>query len=498
MLRDELQTLIQRIPPETWHAQRWFGGKDRRIEGIALRDFAQLPDDNSQAFLTLIDISYADAPTETYFLPMASGGCQPPGNSNSQQDTVQLDGLSDPDLCRKMLRAFADNARLQACHGRFIFQATPALLSTLKSQTTDAVTVLPPHQSNSLVNFADVALLKCLRRPAPGINPDVEVAGFLTTQTKFQNIARLLGTLTYVDGDTQWSLAILQTFIPNQGNAWSLWQDILRETLASGGCKPPDNRSSLRARRLGERTGELHVALASRDEVPDFAPEQIDKNVAQLTAAARTEEIHRALATLRDRRHTLPADLQEYCAAVLAGEDRLVAAASGDVAHGWNRIRIHGDYHLGQVLVKDDDFVIIDFEGEPMRTLEDRRAKHCALRDVAGMLRSFNYAGFAALFDTAGVPGIDPQLRAQRRQEWEAETRAAYLEGYFSAARASRAPLFPADRQERENMLRGYELEKAMYELRYELANRPDWVRIPLSGILHYIARGLPFVGPQK
>jgi trehalose synthase-fused probable maltokinase len=248
------------------------------------------------------------------------------------------------------------------------------------------------------------------------------------------------------------------------------------------------------ARLLGQRTAELHLALASEAADLRYSPEAFSSVLQQQLCDSMSELAQESMTMLRRRLSDLPARLRQKAGSALQSEKKILSQFQllRKKKLAGSRIRIHGDFHLGQVLCTDDDYVFIDFEGEPARTLTERRAKYSPLRDVAGMLRSFHYAAYAALFRSRG-PGesgaADPGSRAPLATLWYRRVSAEYLRGYFQTA--SEAKFLPAERNEMEFLLSLLLLEKAMYELKYELNHRLAWVEIPLEGILE-LAR--PFV----
>ncbi len=517
---------IEAIAPETWHARRWFAGKSRRLAARSVRDLVLLPGDGPPLALALVDLTFAEGGGETYFIPLALA----PSAREPSEETLLgverdgtkwdlVDGVTEQTLGPALLKLLGEKTELPGEHGRFLFQATRAFDDIVGPATDLPVSVLPPLQSNSLVNYGDRALLKCMRRVRPGVNADLEVTYFLTTKTAFANIPRVAGMIEYVDeGHSHWPLAILQSYVENQGNAWELIQEDLREfyeqaagdTASAAAALELIKQHSQTVYELGERTGELHAALASDESSPDFAPEPVTGGDWAKWAGALLQELKESFEMLRQRIEQLPADEQADCRRLSEREPAIAATAErlksypelhlspspplrsgegvggevpgSEVPAGPFKIRFHGDYHLGQVLVTRGDFVIIDFEGEPMRPIEQRRSKQLALKDVAGMLRSFNYAGYAALFETFPAQENQHRLEPYRRR-WERAMRVGFLQGYRRTVASARVPLAPATEAGLQQLLDIFELEKALYELRYELSNRPDWVRIPVKGI---------------
>jgi maltose alpha-D-glucosyltransferase/alpha-amylase len=377
---------------------------------------------------------------------------------------------------------------------------------------------LKAEQSNTSIRFGDRLILKLFRKLEAGINPDLEIGRFLTEQTDFRHTPRVAGALEIRGrGHEPVTLGVLQEFIPNEGDAWRYTLDSLGrffdrvamswgQTAAAataGGVVPAEPLTALAERELGaddferigtyvptvrllaERTAELHIALAS-GRGKDFAPEPFSELYQRSLYDSMRSLTKKNLRLLRSRLAACPEAERPAAEWVLAAEERILdrfhRLTSRKLAA--ERTRVHGDYHLGQVLYTGRDFVILDFEGEPARSLSERRLKRSPMRDVAGMLRSFQYAAYVALFEevASGVSSAEagPALESWALY-WERWVSAAFLQAYLNRVRG--AEFLPASAEEREILLDTFLLEKAIYELGYELNNRPDWVRIPLQGI---------------
>jgi malto-oligosyltrehalose trehalohydrolase/4-alpha-glucanotransferase len=316
------------------------------------------------------------------------------------------------------------------------------------------------EQSNTSIRIGDGAILKVIRRLEEGVHPELDVGRFLTNQAGFGGIPAMLGWVELA-GAIPTTLSVLQSFVPNKGDGWG-W---VVDRLKAGQTK----EAVTWLRRAGTRTAEMHRAFAIDTTDPDFRPEPVQAaDVRTWTEAVRTMA-RRALDGLAAARGGLAPETRALADTLLGRRDQMnrQIEALADHVPAFARTRHHGDYHLGQVLVAGDDAIIVDFEGEPMRPLAERRAKHAPLRDVAGMLRSVAYAAAGS---------------GQDHEAWAREASAAYLDAYFEAVRGS--PGVPHDRAEAERLVRFFMLEKAFYEVVYELSNRPDWVGIPLRGIL--------------
>ncbi|MEP7105794.1 MAG: phosphotransferase, partial [Chloroflexota bacterium] len=361
------------------------------------------------------------------------------------------------------LEAITRRRRFRGAGGDLLALPAP-LLKLLRDLPPDLAPALSAsEQSNNSIVFGERLILKIYRRIEDGINPDLEVVRFLTERTDFRNIAPVAGSILYRRGPGATAVVgMLQRYVPHHGDAW---KHVLHLLDTEGHAAFQDD-----ARRLGRRTAELHLALASEPDDPAFAPEPTTmlyaRSVYQSIRTLSTqvmELVRRNLGSDPDAAELLKREpaLLKRSRAIL---DRPVAA---------RRIRVHGDYHLGQVLWTGEDFVIVDFEGEPARGLSERRIKRWALKDVAGMLRSFDYAAHTA----GAVPG------------WAAEVSDAYLQGYVETPGIGGASFMPRTADETRLLLDVMLIEKALYELRYEINSRPTWARIPLRGLLDLAER---------
>ncbi len=444
-------------------SQRWFGGKSRDVLDARVLDAGVVPGEPPLIAFAIVEVRYGLQSHDLYHLPL---GFRPESDQwkasiiAATEGWTVYDAIADPALVRGIVDLIADDATLDIGEATLLFRSTGDLRDSLgeRSETRP----MGAEQSNTSVVIDERLSLKVYRRIEAGVNPELEILRFLT-ERGFDHIAALEGYISYEGRPLEATLAILQQFIPSQGDGWELALD----TLASDpGWLPAHTR------RLGEVTAELHNALASDPADPHFAPEEPSTEALALISASIDEEIEQVFAALPD----IPA-----VASVRGrGEevrDRLRALTHiGSVGRV---IRHHGDYHLGQALrTNDEDWLILDFEGEPARSVPERRRKRSPLRDVAGMLRSFAYAASASEIQR-GVKAPDG---------WEQECRTEFIEGYLHTVDAA---LLPPDRKSIERLLTVFELEKAVYELRYELGNRPDWVSIPVAGILRMLEQEL-------
>jgi maltose alpha-D-glucosyltransferase / alpha-amylase len=512
------EALERQVLPAFLQAQRWFGGKARRVEAVRLADRADLPD--GRTFLTLLTVAFADGTEDLYFLPLgvATGTAAARFEdalrpwavarlTGPDGEAVLYDPLAADDACTALLDAIGAGREGPSRAGLIRGIPTTAF-AELRGDPAVPLPVRrgPATSSNSLVFFGDRLLLKLFRRLEVGINPDFEIGRFLTEKSTFERVPKVAGTLEYHrPGEGPISLALLQAAVSNQGDGWRHALEELsryferaspRDPVApderplpelADVALPPAAQETVgtylqTAATLGRRTAELHVALAGDADDPAFRPEPWTAADAAALRDSIREQAEGALTALRDNLPRLP-EAVAIPARRLLDEGLTALDRVRDVtAGGGAKIRCHGDYHLGQVLWVDNDFVILDFEGEPTRPVEERRAKQSPLKDVAGMLRSFHYAAYAGLFAFTKDRPWDFERLVPWAEWWYRWSAAGFLRAYHAAA--GDAAFLPASRGDLAALLDSFMLEKAFYELSYELNNRPDWVRIPLRGIL--------------
>ncbi|MDP9191246.1 MAG: maltose alpha-D-glucosyltransferase [Acidobacteriota bacterium] len=500
--------------------RRWFGGKGRSIASISVRDAVELPDDSR---LVILDVEFNEGEPLTYQLPLGIANVRReqdqarnvPVIARLREGAVLYEPIQDEAFANVLLDTITRKRQLRANRGSMTgapVRALKELRGTEKLETH----VLGVEQSNTAIIYGQRLFLKLFRRLESGINTDAELTRFLNEETSFRNTPRLAGTLEYREADngTPITAAILQGYLPNSGDAWAYTLDAIGRyydtLLSDAGAaeriaraiphgsivalshKPlPDvARETIGgyiadAELLGLRTAQMHLALASRDDIPAFAPEPFTPHYQRSIYQSMRTQVVQTLQFVRRR-----AERSDELERLLAKEDELHLQVRA-VLHGkieTLRIRVHGDYHLGQVLYTDNDFAIIDFEGEPARPLSERRLKRSALRDVAGMLRSFHYAPYAVVYGT--TPGSYVRTEDRSRLEagarfWHQWVGAAFLRSYL--AESAKGKHLPTKPEAVETLLNAFLIEKALYEVVYELNNRPDWVRIPLRGILDLV-----------
>jgi maltokinase len=424
--------------------QRWFGSKSRTVSHATVIDRATLRDTDPQLELQLIEIRFDTGTHETYQL-LVDGG---------------LDALGDPRQVRELVHMIRGGAKLPAGEGVVEFASLEGFAGM--GQELREARAVGGEQSNTSIVFDEELILKVFRRLEAGINPELELLRFLT-EHDFENIARLAGWYAYAGRPMDATLGILQRYVANGRDGWEYALDAMNEGAG-------DFLQHLH--RLGQVSGTMHTLLGSDTSDPSFAPEQPSSEALGLLTATIDDEIESIFVEL-------PEDNDDVAPIRGRGEEVRERLRFWSQVGAMGRvIRHHGDFHLGQTLWADDDWVILDFEGEPARSLPERRRKRSPLRDVAGMLRSFAYAASASQL----LRGVDPP------PGWEQRARGEFLTGYRETIDPNLVPAGPS----MEKLLAVFELEKAVYELRYELNNRPDWVRIPVAGIVRMLEEEVP------
>jgi maltose alpha-D-glucosyltransferase/alpha-amylase len=510
--------------------QRWFGGKGRSIAGVHLLEAATLPHSSPPVVFTLIEVTYDNRDHEMYALPLVirEEGLEAQGQAveartDKARDadaglmTIQTptrphvvsDSAKDEAASLALLAAIRSRAEWAGEAGQFTAWMTHEGEQALAEPVAHA-RLLSGEQSNSSIVFDGRFILKVIRKVEPGLNPDFELLEFLTTRTTYRHVPRILGHLTYVARPAPAvtpappvTMAVLQPFIPNHGDGWEFAQrhvqDLLAPARRAGSSAGPQAAKVVvqshsdgflkDMRHLGDITGALHVALASDDSRSAFRPEPITDDDCARWRLGMERNLRAVLGELASSPreanqppYLAPETVEELVCACLTRLDALAGLARTGVL----KIRHHGDYHLGQVLKTNEGFVILDFEGEPARPLEERRRKVCALKDAAGMLRSFDYAAQAGL---KRLENPEPGDRALA-EAWTTLAAESFLAGYFDSARPGEAGFLPATRGEALDIVRVFALDKVIYELRYELRNRPDWLDIPLHGLQRLLRAG--------
>ncbi|PZW50518.1 trehalose synthase [Humitalea rosea] len=527
VMRDGLKTAFGDLDRKVFETQvlpaylplrRWYHGKGTRLSEARLVAAAVL--NTSEGEMVLGEIETVSGSDDRYFLPF--------GVAFEDQDqrfsalTTQLalararrgrrvglvtDAFARDPFIRAMVSSLASGAVLPCAEGGGEIRFRPAARMADFVPDADAPIVrFVGEQSNSTVMVGDL-MFKLVRRTFLGIHPEAEMGRYLTAPGGFEGTPAYLGDVVHVGADGQERLlAVAQSFVRNQGDAWAWTLGQLKRLLDDAlvhdhsgdeAGTAPDAQHPLETlapflATLGRRLAEMHLALARESDDPAFAPEPLEVKDVEAWTANAAEEAAEALDLLAGRLGDLPAEAAAPAALLLDSREPLLAAirAAGRPMAGGLKTRIHGDLHLGQVLVAAGDAVIVDFEGEPLRPLDERRAKSAPARDVAGMLRSLDYAADAAMRDLTPHPPGPPDPRPALVARWRGAAREVFLAAYEETI--GEAPIWPKDARDRQALVDLFVAGKAAYELTYELTNRPAWVGIPIAALLALAGVSLP------
>jgi maltose alpha-D-glucosyltransferase / alpha-amylase len=520
---------LRKVLPSFLQARRWFRGKARRIKSLELVDAAPLPHDETVSYLAVVQIDYTEGDSEDYLIPMAFATgkraevilheCPQAviARLKIRQDGdegVLYDALMERTFSEALLRTISQRKRLKGARGEMLgwtlrnFKHAGAAREGLLKPSVSKL-----EQSNTSVVYGDQLFLKLFRKLEPGVNPDLEMGRFLTERS-FPHIPPVVGVLEYVrKKGAPMTAAMLQHYVQGDGDAWEFTLQALdnfMDGVPASGVEVPETPTSVGAlldlaekeasplakdmvgsyldiaTLIGQRTAEMHLAISADQGNPGFAPEPFtsfyQRSIYQNMRSLTTQVFQ----TMRKVLGDLPEESRRDAELVLGLEQEILERFRRVIDRKISamRIRCHGDYHLGQLLRSDDDFVITDFEGEPIRPLSERRIKRSALRDVSGMLRSFYYAAATVVRRHAERDGMSAgEISSLQRwaQFWNTWVSSTFLKSYLETARG--ASFIPASREELEVLLDAFLLEKAVYEIGYELNNRPTWASIPIQSI---------------
>ncbi len=551
LLASRYRSVLESALPDWLPRQRWFGAKSRKIEAAHIVDWVELPradadisDSTPAPALFFVEVTYSSGPPTLYQIPLAlsSGTEAEELHATFPQSIItplpfaarQLlvhDATTLPSFRGALFQLIRSNASLPIASP---FTASSSDAGSVDASASQAFIApedaerIPSHlgsaeQSNTSILYGKQFILKLFRHLHSGENPDVEIGRFLTESAHFDHIPPFLGEISVTHpGSEKTTIAFLQGLVANQGDGWSWFLNqltaLFRETALPPAPPEPPAASFLRndspatetpasaqpmlraAALLGRRTAEMHLALSSSADVAAFAPEPMSADDLAQDARRIEAQLASAFEALKTKLTALDDTTADSAAVLLSHRLDLYARARAiqNSNAGGQRIRIHGDYHLGQTLrtaavagaqttQEDGDFVLIDFEGEPARPLGERRRKQSPLKDVAGMLRSFSYVVQAARHPLDSTNHEQSQLLASANiSAWSRVLEAALGSAFLGAYRSvmdSNPTLLP-DAQDAQHLLDAYLLEKALYELLYELNNRPSWLPIPIAGVL--------------
>ena len=503
------------ILPEYIQNCRWFGAKARTLRYMRIIEQAAISLKSDAARFWFVEVSYLDGPNQIYALPVkiafgdaARAVAQSAPHAiiarfAGPEETVLYDAVWDAKFRTQLLDVIVHRHTMKARAGDLLGVAGKALAEDPLSSVVSSH-VLSGQQSNSSMLFENKFFLKLYRKVEDGVNPDVEMTRFLTERTSFANVPAFHGAIEYRRGKSEPTvICLLQNAVPSERDAWALTLDSVgryydrvlgrKADLQNQTAPPGALLDELiggvypeKAKLLGQRTGELHRALASSEDDPTFAPEPFNAMAQRSAYQSMRALLRRTFALLQKKLPALPEASHEEAKQVLVAEKQILEREKRilDRPSNASKIRIHGDYHLGQILYTGKDFVILDFEGEPARALGERKLKRSALRDVAGMMRSFQYAAYSALWQPA-MRTEDVPFLERWADLWYRQMSSVFLQSYLQTTAG--AIFVPQNEDDLQILLEAYLLDKAVYEIGYELDNRPDWVVIPIRGIKHIL-----------
>ena len=530
ILRGESRKQLERLLPAYLRHCRWFRSKTRTMTGVHIAETMPMTEGPNVPHLTLLNVDYSNAEPETYVLPLAIATGDrardvrsrwpehviaevTSSGRNGEGDGILFDAAVDPDFLSALFEIIAKRRRHRGSVGELLPGATQAF-HQLRGDPESRLEprVLKAEQSNSSIVYGDRFIIKLFRRIEAGLNPDLEIGRFLTSHALFSHVPPLAGWIDYgsASGERR-NFAVLQGFVPNEGDAWQYTLNELHRYLENAATRSepapvmektlvellaltePDPLAAElighyldAARLMGRRLAELHLALASTADDPDFAPEPYSTLYQRSTFQSMQNLLAQVMRMLNRSASIVPKDLHDQAQLVASHQSEIAARFDAFLRCRLTieRMRIHGDLHLGQILYTGRDFAIIDFEGEPARPLSERRLKRAGLRDVAGMLRSFHYAALTSTIEQLKIgalgnfdfAGMEPWANF-----WRTWSSWAFMKGYLEAG--SHSSLIPKSDDELRILIDAFVMDKAIYELGYELNNRPDWLLIPLLSI---------------
>lgn len=476
--------------------KRWFGGKDQTISSVDILTFFPIEVVASFPFaLVQVRVSFEEGGTQLYALPIAAFEKKDEllGDYLAEANGIYFaDIVGEALFAGTVLSLLKGNTVLETKEGASLsFAVTERGEGLIERHKDGDVRLLGVEQSNSSIVIDSALMLKMYRKTEGGTHPEVEIGHFLTENQPFANMPPYLGNITFKAADgTETAMAALQGFVPNEGDGWEDALSMLKRLFKSvekSEDAPADLPAFIRGvERLGQRTAEMHKAFDG-GETAAFKPEPMTKKDLDALTAQVHGQADRTKAAMEKGLPALTGAAEKQVTDILAAWEKVTSQIDAFIPKTATvtKTRVHGDYHLGQVLVADRDYYLLDFEGEPLRCLSERRAKQSPFKDVAGMLRSFNYAAWAALFEYTDGDATKANLLKETAEQWEKDVVEAFMTGYRKAIAG--ASSWPTNAEEEEAFLNLFVLEKALYEVIYEVANRPDWLRIPLQGVLRLL-----------
>jgi maltose alpha-D-glucosyltransferase / alpha-amylase len=523
--REVLEVLENEVLPAYMMRLRWFGAKGRGMESVRIVDSANIPLQEHSAYILLAEVSYRDGLPDQYQLPVAvakgqlayklGDNCPQSVIANvvlNGEEAILYDAIYGLDLQKAILQHMGNRHSLPQNNGELEFSGNRELKKHLRENPETRPRVLSGEQSNTSITYDGKYYLKIYRKVDRAINPDVELTRFLTQKGKFRNIPGYIGSIEWKFAKGTIVLGMMQELVASTSDGWVYMLDRLNDyndallSFADAFEAPVELTGSLSSpmayeelpemvkekldgtvaeivRILGERTGQMHLALASEGTDAAFKPEEYSLHYQRSVYSSLQSAVRVAFQALNRNLRKLPEHIHGEAEEVLGMKEEILSILKQIYHHkiAVTKIRIHGDYHLGQTLFTGKDFLILDFEGEPARSYSERRLKYSALRDVAGMIRSFHYAAYGSLLLDNQIRTEDTDKLMPHVNQWYHYMSGFFLRSYLETV--GEASFVPKESGDLEILLRTFLLQKAIYELNYELNNRPDWVLVPLRGI---------------
>ncbi|MEM2957403.1 MAG: maltose alpha-D-glucosyltransferase [Candidatus Jordarchaeaceae archaeon] len=518
------ERLEEEVLPNYLRGCRWFIGKSLTIQEISVISDIPIPDKSVLAHLLLFEVKYSEGLSEKYQLPVTfaskekakklveeSPQCVIAHIHVDEQEGILYDAYYDEDFRQYLLSMFSQKRKIKGNWGELLALRSPKFWKLLSDRGTSLNSqIIKGEHDNTGITYENVFFLKLYRKLDEGENPDHEIIKYLSSQGSFSQIPPFAGVIQYLPQDgAPFIIGVLEGYVPNQGNAWNYSFDAVGqyfERALSKKMETPKTPQNLfpvlrfsevpplfqeliggvyleMVSLLGKRTGELHLALSQEKENPEFTPEPFSTLYQRAVYQSMRSLVRRVTLSLSRNLEKLPEKVQEEALGIIASENEVLNHMQKILKKKIStmKIRIHGNYHLEHILYTGKDFVIIDFEGESARALSERRLKRSPLRDVAAILRSFEYVAFRALQQHASLRAEDTILLESWIKPWCYYVSGVFLHSYLNTV--GKAFIVPTDKEEFQVLLKAFLLEKAFYELSYELENRPDWAIIPIKGI---------------
>ena len=523
--REVFEKLGNSILPEYLMRLRWFGGKARGMETVTVVDNANVPLAEGNAYILIMEVTYREGLPDFYQLSVAFAKDQQARKLQSEypqaiianvningENGVLYDAIYGIDFQQSMITNMGHRHTIAQSNGELVFSGNRELKAHVTEHPETKPKMLSAEQSNTSITYDNAYYLKIYRKVDRAINPDMELTKFLSNEADFKNIPGFVGAIEWDFGKSTMVLGMMQEIVKANSDSWEYMLDRLNdyndELLTNtnsvqtnselvGNLTQPvpyeqipevlkskfDGAVAEQVRLLGERTGEMHLALASNQVDPAFKPEEYSLHYQRSLYSGLQSSVRVAFQSLSRNIKKLPENVRKEAEEVLGMREEILTILKKIYSRKIDvtKIRIHGDYHLGQVLFTGKDFMILDFEGEPARSYSERRLKYSPLRDVAGMIRSFHYAAYGSLFLDNQIRPEDIEQLLPHIEQWYHYMSGFFMKAYLETVEGS--SFVPKQSEDLEIMLQTFLMQKAVYELNYELNNRPDWVIVPLRGI---------------